>query len=365
MNGGPTGCVVALLGATAAGKTAAAVAIAQRLPVEVVSADSRQIRREMLIGTAAPTAEEMAAVPHHLVGIVEPDAPWTVQDFRRRALEAIEDIRSRGKLPLLLGGTGQYVWALLEGWQVPEVPPNQALRAELTRLAEEQGREALRDRLAEVDPQSAERIGYRNVRRVVRAIEVFEATGAPVPPLRKESPPFPWRALGMAWPRRALYARADARAGRMYAAGLVGETRALIEQYGADFDALRAIGYAEAARVVAGEWDEPLALARTKRNTHRLIRKQHTWFRPQDRRIAWVDGRDTEAIVAAVEHAFDETAPSPDTDTAAAPATTPATAIATDAATAEPQHAPTGATDIATAEPKTRRPAPPTGAAAG
>ena len=297
------GHLVALLGATASGKTAAAVHVARSLPIEVVSADSRQIRRGMRIGTAAPSDDELAAVPHHLVGIVEPDAPWTLADFLERSHAAIEDIWSRGRLPLLVGGTGQYVWALLEGWRVPAVPPNPGLRADLEVLAANDGNEAVRDRLAAVDPASAERVDMRNLRRLVRALEIVEATGRPVEPLRREPPPWTWSAVGLSRPREELYARVDARAAAMYRDGLVAETAALIERFGPDFDALRSVGYAEAARVVADDWDQAAALERTKTETHRLIRQQGTWFRADDERVAWVDASNADVVTAAVEAA--------------------------------------------------------------
>lgn len=295
--------LVALLGATASGKTALAVEIARRLPVEVVSADSRQLRRSMVIGTAAPAAEEQAAVRHHLIGIIEPDAPWTLADWLVAAREAIEGAWSRDALPLLLAGTGQYVWALLEGWSVPAVPPNPALRAELEAVVGREGAVELHARLAAVDPPSAERIDVVNTRRVIRALEIVEATGVPVPPLRHQPPDFQWHAVGLRWPREELYARADRRVERMYRDGLVEETRALIEAHGRDFEALRSIGYAEALHVIDGDWETQEAVERTKTATHRLIRMQGTWFRDDDSRIEWIDGSDALAAAAAVEAA--------------------------------------------------------------
>ncbi len=291
--------VIALVGATASGKTAAAVEISRRIPIEVVSADSRQIRSEMRLGTAAPTDAELAAVPHHLVGIVAPDAPWTLADFLARAREAIEEIQSRDRTPLLIGGTGQYIWALLEGWQVPHVPPNPALRAQLEAEAESDGT-TLHARLAEFDPASAERIDARNLRRVIRALEIIEATGGPVPPLNRDGADFDWRATGIEWSREALYSRADERADAMYRDGLGAETRALIDRYGRDFDALRSIGYAEAAQLIDGALDDVAAIERTKTQTHRLIRMQATWFRTDDDRIAWSAGADLDSLAGAV-----------------------------------------------------------------
>ncbi len=284
------------------------MAVAERLPIEVVSADSRQIRRGMRIGTAAPTDEELAAVPHHLVGIVEPDAAWTLADFLERAHAAIDAIHARGRLPLLVGGAGQYVWALLEGWQPPAVPPNRELRALLQREAREHGVEAVHARLAALDPASAERIGTTNERRLIRALEIVEATGEPIGPLPRVAPPWPWRVVGLQWSRSALNRRANRRAEAMYAAGLVEETREVIARHGEDFEALRSIGYAEALGVLHGEWDEAEAIARTQAATRRLIRRQAAWFRPVDPRIEWVAGGDVEGVVGVVEAAAQELA---------------------------------------------------------
>ncbi|MFA7296178.1 MAG: tRNA (adenosine(37)-N6)-dimethylallyltransferase MiaA [Dehalococcoidia bacterium] len=291
--------LVAIVGATASGKTAAAVAVAARLPVEVVSADSRQVRAGMVIGTAAPTPEEQAAVPHHLVGHVPPNAAYTLADFLREAREALDGIWARGHLPLLVGGTGQYVWALLEGWQPPAVAPDLVLRAELEAQLAAEGVEALFARLRDLAPLAAARLADpHNPRRVIRAIEVALADA---PPPTVEPPDFGWGVVGLDWPREALHARADARVEAMYAAGLVEETRGLLARYDSALPAFHTIGYAEAARVVSGEWDLPTAIERTKIATHRLIRMQATWFRGDDPRIRWVPGGDLDAVVGAVE----------------------------------------------------------------
>lgn len=297
--------LVALVGPTAAGKTAVAIEAAQHLGsgVEVVSADSRQVRREMRIGTAAPSEAELAAVPHHLVGIVAPDAPYAVVDWLADARSALNEIWARGGLPLLVGGTGQYVWALLDGWVMPAVEPDPALRAEFEAYAGERGAHALHARLAALDPASAVRIDARNVRRVVRALEVVTLTGAPVPPLEPRDPGFTWRAVGLQWERTALHARADIRVREMFAAGLVEETRTLVALHGRAFPALSSIGYREALGVIDGLLGEEEAIRQTQIATHRLIRMQAAWFRLDDPRIDWVAGDDREAAVAAVERA--------------------------------------------------------------
>ena len=183
------------------------------------------------------------------------------------------------------------MWALLEGWEPPAVAPDPALRARLEEEWREHGPEALHARLAALDPRSAERIDRRNRRRLIRALEIIEATGEPIAPLPHVPPPWPWRAVGLEWSRSALRRRADERAVRMYAAGLVEETRALVERCGEDFEALSSIGYAEALGVLHGRWDEAEAIGRTQAATRRLIRRQAAWFRPADRRIDWRDGR--------------------------------------------------------------------------
>ncbi len=292
--------LVALFGATASGKTAVAVAAAQHLPCEVIAADSRQLRRGMLIGTASPTPEERAAAPHHLIEIAEPDAPWTLADWLDAARVAIEDVWARGATPLLVAGTGQYAWALLEGWQVPPVEPNPARRNELEVLAEAESAAAVHAVLAALDPARAERIDPANLRRVIRAIEIVEATGEPVRPLERRAPEWPWRAIGLQWERESLYDRADQRAEAMYEAGLVEETRTLIERYGDSFEALRSIGYAEAARLLRGELTPEQALERTRTATHRLIRQQGTWFRAEDDRIDWIEGADVAVAASAI-----------------------------------------------------------------
>ncbi|MBP8973644.1 MAG: tRNA (adenosine(37)-N6)-dimethylallyltransferase MiaA, partial [Anaerolineae bacterium] len=179
--------LVVILGPTAVGKTALAIHVANALSGEIVSADSRQVYRYMDIGTAKPTPDELAAVPHHLIDLVTPDQPYSLAEYQRAAYRAIQDIRARARLPLLVGGTGQYLTAVLEGWGIPEVPPDASLRAELESFAAAQGARALHDRLRAVDPVAAGRIDYRNIRRVVRALEVCLLTGTPITVLQRKS----------------------------------------------------------------------------------------------------------------------------------------------------------------------------------
>ncbi len=295
--------VVALVGPTASGKTAVAIASARHHRVEVISADSRQLRAGMRIGTAAPTDAELAAVPHHLVGIVAPNAPWSLADWLAAARDAVEGIWARGALPLVVGGTGQYVWALLEGWDVPAVEADWEARAALEAFAAEHGAAALHARLAEVDGASAARIDPANIRRVVRALEIVEATGRPVPPLAPRDPGFTSAVVGLRWPRAELHLRADARVAAMFEHGLVEETRALLDAHGRGYPALDSIGYREALGVIDGTLSIDEAIARACTETHRLIRMQANWFREDDPRIRWVSGSDLDGAVAAIEAA--------------------------------------------------------------
>lgn len=292
--------VVAIVGPTASGKTGVAVEVARRVRAEVISADSRQVRRDMVIGTAAPTPEEIEGVPHHLVGVIEPDATWNLADWLGRARRLVREIHERGALPLVVGGTGQYVWALLEGWDVPAVPPQPEFRARLEARAVAGEGDALYEELRAVDPGSAARIDPRNSRRVIRALEIVEATGRPVPPLEPRDPGFDWHVAGLRWPREAIHARADRRTVAMFEGGLLDEVRGLVEHHGRDFDALRSIGYREALGVIEGDLSVEEAVRQTQIETHRLIRMQANWFREDDPRIEWVDGDDLEALVRAV-----------------------------------------------------------------
>jgi len=281
----------AIVGATATGKTALAIALARSLDGEIVNADSRQIYRGMDIGTAKPTAPEQALARHWLIDVADPDDHFTLATFLDLAQAALADIWQRGKLPIVTGGTGQYVWALLEAWRVPRVPPDRTLRAELEGRATRDGGAALVEELRRVDPVSAERIDAQNVRRIIRAIEVTRATGRPFSEWqRKDTPAFDTEIIGLRLDRDALYARIDARVDAMITAGLVDEVRQLNSAgYSCDLPAMRSIGYREICAHLRGEMTLAAATARIKTETHRLARMQHTWFRDGDERIAWLD----------------------------------------------------------------------------
>jgi tRNA dimethylallyltransferase len=283
--------LIAVVGPTATGKTALAIALAQRLGGEIVGADSRQVYRRMDIGTAKPTAEERSLAPHHLIDVVDPDEEFSLAQYLELAVAALEDVWSRGKQPLLVGGSGQYVWALLEGWRVPRLPPQRELRQELEERAASQGAEALHRELAKVDPKAAARIDPRNVRRVIRALEVHKATGRPISYWQEKGPPL-WQTLilGLTCRRQELYQRIDARVDAMMEVGLVDEVRGLLAAgYSASLPSLSGIGYSQVCQYLAGELDLATAVARVKTATHRLARHQYTWFRLDDQRVRWID----------------------------------------------------------------------------
>ena len=249
-SGRPLSALVVIVGPTAVGKTARAIDLAQRFEGEIVSADSRQIYRGMDIGTAKPTREEQSLARHHLIDIVAPDESYTLAQFQADAYAAIDDILARGKLPLLVGGTGLYVRAVVEGLRIPHVAPNEELRAQLAA----QDSFALYDRLRELDPDAAARIDPRNVRRTIRALEVCLTTGKRFSELGHASPP-PYRItqIGLTTKRPELYARIDARVDRMMEQGLTAEVKALVRQgYSWNLPSMSGLGYREIGAYLRG-----------------------------------------------------------------------------------------------------------------
>jgi tRNA dimethylallyltransferase len=288
--------LVVVVGPTAVGKTEIGLYLGEALAGEIVSADSRQVYRGMDIGTAKPTPAEQRQVPHHLIDIRNPDETLSLGEYRRLALAAIAAIHDRGHLPLLVGGTGQYVRAVVEGWQVPEVPPQPPLRAELEALAAREGNMAVFARLQALDPESAARMDPRNLRRVIRALEVTLVLGRPFSQVRSKAPP-PFRILqiGLTRPRPLLYARADARIEAMFARGFVDEVRRLLAQgYGPDLPAFSSLGYREVAGYLAGSYSLEEAKALLRRHTRQFIRRQYNWFALNDPAITWFDREQTD-----------------------------------------------------------------------
>jgi tRNA dimethylallyltransferase len=283
--------LVVIVGPTAVGKTRLSLRLAQEFDGEIISADSRQVYRGMDIGTAKPTLEERALVPHYLIDVVAPDEPFTLAQYQELACQAIDDVSRRGKVPFLVGGTGQYVRAVVEGWGIPRVAPNEELRVELYRQAELEGPWALHARLREVDPAAAERIDPSNVRRVVRALEVYLETGQPISELqRKKPPPYCILQLGLTMERKELYRRVDERVDRMIEEGLVEEVRGLVERgYSYDLPSMSGLGYQQIGMYLRGLVSLEEVIQLIKRHTRRFVRHQYNWFRLDDENIRWFD----------------------------------------------------------------------------
>jgi tRNA dimethylallyltransferase len=278
--------LAAIVGPTASGKSALAMALAQRLPIELVIADSRQVYRGMDVGTATPSAADRAAVPHHLLDLATPDEPFTVARWVAAAREAIAQIAGRGALPLVVGGTGLYVSALVDGYDFGAQPWGPELRETLTAELEAVGLAPLAERLVRLDPATAARTDLRNPRRVVRALERVTSGAGAAP----GGSPYAGRLalLGLARPRPVLYRRIDERAAALFDGGLVEEVRGLLEAgYGPELPPMTGHGYREAARLLAGEWSREEAIAVTARRTRQYAKRQLSWFR-RDPRIVWL-----------------------------------------------------------------------------
>jgi tRNA dimethylallyltransferase len=292
--------LILIAGPTAVGKTELAIQLAERLNGEIVSADSRLFYRGMDIGTAKPTRQEQARVPHHLIDIASPDETLSLAVFQHKARETIANIHTRNKIPFLVGGTGQYIRAVTEGWNPPEVEPDERLRSELERLKEEKDVYWLHERLRNLDPLAGEKIDPRNYRRTIRALEVILTTGRRFSEQRGQSEsPFHLITVGLTRPRAELYDRVDQRIDMMFANGFLDEVKGLLEKgYSPSLPTMSAIGYRECIRVVNGELSEEQAKAEIRRATRIFVRRQANWFKESDPNIKWfrVEGGVVEGI---------------------------------------------------------------------
>jgi len=285
------GHLVAIVGPTAVGKSRLALELTADFEAEIVNADSRQVYRYMDIGTNKPAREEQKLVPHHLIDVVNPDDDFTLASYLQGAYEAIADVQQRGKLPLLVGGSGLYVWSLLEGWTIPGVPPDRKLRQELEATAKELGGDILYQRLREIDPAGAAKIDPRNIRRIIRALEIYQSSGQlPSSVRRKRAPDFSTLIIGLTMERSELYRRIDSRVDRMMEDGLVKEVTGLMQRgYSLSLPSMSGIGYKQIGDFLSGKVSLSEAVEKIKHETHRLARRQCAWFRPGDARIRWLD----------------------------------------------------------------------------
>jgi tRNA dimethylallyltransferase len=294
--------LILIVGPTAVGKTELAIQLAGRLNGEIVSADSRLFYRGMDIGTAKPTREERARVPHHLIDVANPDEIWSLAVFQQAATKIIAGIHTRGRLPFLVGGTGQYIRAVIEGWLPPAVEPDPRLRGALEGLAENRGIYWLHAGLERIDPAAAAKIDPRNVRRTVRALEVILTTGKSFSTQRGQNDsPYNRVAIGLRRPREELYQRIDKRIEAMFAAGFAEEVKSLLEKgYSPDLPTMSAIGYRECVKVIRGEMSIEQAKVEMRRATRIFVRRQANWFKEDDPDIRWFEA-DQENVVEQIE----------------------------------------------------------------
>ncbi len=281
--------LVVIIGPTAVGKTEIAIQLADMFAGEIVSADSRLFYRGMDIGTAKPGPADLARVPHHLIDVSNPDNTWSLAVYKRAAERAIQDIHSRGKLPFLVGGTGQYIHAVLEDWTIPEQAPDAHLRQALDRWAERIGPLELHRKLGILDPEAARNIQASNLRRTVRALEVIFGTGRRFSEQRRRrGSRYSLLKIGLRRPRSELYQRVDARIQQMLVEGFIDEVRALLEQgYDCHLPTMSAIGYREMIAYLRGEMSLDEAVAQIKRLTRAFVRRQANWFKESAADIHW------------------------------------------------------------------------------
>ena len=296
-----------IVGPTASGKTEAAVALAERIGGEIINADSMQVYRGMDIGTAKPSPLQRERVPFHLLDVTTPDQQYTVSDWKEMAANAIADVSARGRKPIVCGGTGLYIRALLDDWSLAATPANTGVRDALRVEIAQQGAPVLHTRLAQVDPDTAARLHPNDAVRIVRALEVYQVTGKPISVYQEEDRrtrlPRKAHRFGLTLPRPMLYERIDSRVDAMLAAGLELEARGLLAAgYSPTLGPLRSLGYKEIIAFLTGQQEYSSAVADIKQNTRRFAKRQQTWFRA-DTLISWIEASEggTEAVVTAIE----------------------------------------------------------------
>ncbi len=300
--------LVVILGPTGVGKTQIAIQVAKKLSAEIVSADSRLLYTGMNIGTAKPTQNEREQVPHHLIDVTTPDNVWSLAQYQSAATQAIGAIHQHNRLPILVGGTGQYISAVTQGWMIPPAAPDPLLRRALENWNYQIGSIALHDRLAHLDPTAASGIDPTNSRRTIRALEVIFSTGHLFSVQRRSiAPPYHILKLGINRPRQELYQRIDERIELMIRAGLADEVSCLLEQgYSPDLPTMSAIGYGEIASYLRGQASLEEAIIAMKRRTRIFVRRQANWFKREDPSIHWfsVNDNTSNEIVLVIRNWF-------------------------------------------------------------
>ncbi|MDP6585861.1 MAG: tRNA (adenosine(37)-N6)-dimethylallyltransferase MiaA [Anaerolineales bacterium] len=285
--------LISIVGPTAVGKTTSAISLAELIGGEIVSADSRLLYIGMNIGTAKPSYREMQCVPHHLIDVTTPDKPWSLAQYKIAANNVISDIQQRRNIPVLVGGTGQYVRAIVEGWNIPPIPEDNKIRDELVAYAERHGSMNLHEKLMRLDHEAAESIDPRNIRRIIRALEVCITTGKTFSQLRtKTRPNYDIYMIGLTMDRTELYKRIDTRIDKMFAIGWVEEVRGLVDKgYTQDMSSMSALGYRDVVSHIRGEIDIAETKRRIRKASRRLVRRQASWFSTDDVSINWYEMR--------------------------------------------------------------------------
>lgn len=281
--------LIVVVGPTAVGKTTIAIDLAERLGGEIISADSQLFYRGFNIGTAKPTIEEMRGIPHHLIDVTDLQNPWSISIFKSSVYKLVEEITKRDHLPILVGGTGQYIRGVIENWTIPEFANDENLRQAIINWRKTIGSQELHRKLAILDPKAADFIDYRNLRRTVRALEVIFRTGYPFSKQRSNQVvPFELIMIGINRPRDELYKRVDERIEKMIQNGFIDEVKQLMVQ-GQEDEIIRSgpIGYSEIVKFIKGECSLEESIIEIKRKTRILVRRQTNWFKPDDERIKW------------------------------------------------------------------------------
>jgi len=279
--------LIVVLGPTASGKTGLSIEIAHLIKGEIISTDSRQIYKGMEIGTDAISEKEQDGVPHHMLGIVTPDREFSLAEYKDEALKKIEEIKKRGNIPMLVGGTGLYISSIMEGYDVPRIAPDKKLREKLYKEAEKYGNEYLHAKLAKLDPVSAKKIHPNNVRYVVRAIEINLSSGKNKIDKKKKTQSFDVLMIGLEWPRDELYERIDMRVDRQFERGLVKEVKKLLKKYDENLPAMSSLGVKEIVPYIKGEKSLDECVKILKKNTRNYAKRQLTWFRRYEN-INWI-----------------------------------------------------------------------------
>lgn len=285
--------VLFLVGPTASGKTRLSLDVAGYLQTEIISADSRYFYRNMNVGTAKPTIEERNKIPHHLIDVAEPNETISVAEFKDRVENIITSLHERQKIPIVVGGTGQYIHSIIHNWSMPQIEPDQNLRLVLEEYSFKNGKEKLHNFLQKIDPEASRFIDYQNVRRTIRAIEVILKTGKKFSDLRQSSlSTYSYKIFGIHWDREELYKRIDTRIDEMMENGFIEEVINLQKKgYTSKTPAMSAIGYREILYYLHGHCTLPEAITLMRRNTRQFVRRQANWFKANDPSIRWFDGK--------------------------------------------------------------------------